>query len=132
VARLSGIRTGFVLALLLAVGASVLIAGNDSHRGVRYLAWGYWRIGDWRYGARFLNVDSQFRASLVGASRAELATWFPDLRPGSSRFAVCGLSAQDTEIRREQLDGEWIGETPWLVVYDRAGHVKDLTLPKGC
>src|SRR6267142_1364169 len=121
--RLSRIPTGIVLALILAIGASVLVAGNESHRGIRYLAWRYWRLGDWRYGVRFLNVDPGFRASLVGASRAELAKWFPDLRPGSSRPFVCGTSPQYEDVRRDQGDGEWIGETPWLVVYDRTGHV---------
>jgi hypothetical protein len=130
--QLSRLQTGMVLVLIVAVGTTVLAAGNESHRGLRYLAWRYCRFGDWRYGIRFLNVDPGLRASLVGTSRADLTKRFPDLRPGSSRPFVCGASPQYEEMRRDQASGDWIGETPWLVVYDRAGHVRDITLPKGC
>jgi hypothetical protein len=120
------------VALVAVVGLAVFATDNESHHGAKYLAWRYFRIGDWEYGARFLNVDPDFRTSFVGQPRATLLKWFPDLRPGASRAFVCPPLPQYEITRQEQLAGEWIGGTPWLVVYDQTGRVRDITMPKGC
>jgi hypothetical protein len=86
------------------------------------------RYRDWRNGARFLNVDPEFRRSFEGQSRARLMRWFPELLPGASRCDVCPGDAAFSTLQRH---GEWIGGTPWLVLYDSKGLVKEIVMPKG-
>ncbi len=115
----------FLCAVLCAI---VVFSDSSHHTNARYLIWRQFAVGDWRYGVRFLNVDSTFRTSFQGKSRAHLLRWFPDLRPGGSRAPVC---PQDAEWKGRQDHAEWIGDTLWLVLY-RGGAVSDIVMPKGC
>jgi hypothetical protein len=110
---------------LFAFGAlgltTVVISDNESHHtSAKYLAWKYLAVGDWQYGSRFLNVGVEFRRSFEGKPRATLLRWFPDLRP-----------ATRPENLTPDLRVERIGDTPWLVVYDQRGLIKDFLLPTG-
>src|SRR4051812_42565331 len=119
---------GSATALAAVGGLAIFATDSESHHGAKYLVWRYGRIGDWHDGVRFLNVDPDFRTSFVGQPRGTLLKWFPDLRPGASRPLACPPLPQYEIARQEQLAGEWIGETPWLVVYDHIGRVRGITI----
>jgi hypothetical protein len=126
--KASRLATGtFILALV-----AWAVAGADTHWGPRYVAWRELRVGDWQYGVRFLNVDPDFRTSFVGKPRTVLVEWFPDLRPGRTRPDACPARLEYEQFLHDQHEAEWIGNSPWLVIYDAAGVVKDITLAKGC
>ncbi len=105
---------------------------EDSHRSMKYLRWRYLHDGDPEYGLRFLNVDSGFQESLLGKTRAELKAWFPDLRPGTSRGDVCPALPEYESATRDQHEGEWISDSPWLVNYDERHRVRTIRMVKGC
>jgi hypothetical protein len=107
------------------------LVGNDSHYGLRYLAWRHLRVGDWHYGSRFLNADPAFRESFVGKPRSTLLKWFPDLEPGTARPDLCPSPPEYRDLLQSQREGEWISNTPWLVVYD-GQRIKGIVMPKGC
>lgn len=124
-------RRRLALFALLAVFATVAVvaASGESHRtSVRYLAWRYFAVGSWEYGVRFLNADVAFRQSFDGKRRDYLRRWFPDLRAGNSRPLVC---SDNSAFGQVQGDGEWIGDTPWLILY-QGNAVKEIRLVKGC
>ena len=115
--------------VFVGLGTFVAFDGESHHTSGRYLVWRYFAIGDWRNGARFLNVDPEFRRSFEGQSRARLMRWFPELLAGASRPDVCPVNAAFSAMQRQ---GEWMGGTPWLVLYDSNGLVKEIMMPKGC
>ena len=125
-----------LLSLLLPgviVTLGMLLLDTESHHtSLKYLVWKHFAVGDWKRGVRFLNVDSEFRHSFYGRPRAHLMRWFPDLRPGTSRRHVCPDAPQWHDVNEQQDRGEWIGGSPFLVIYDPPGIVKDIYVPKGC
>jgi hypothetical protein len=126
-------RTGVAAVAGTILVLSLIVLDTESHRtNVRYLVWKHFALGDWEKGVRFLNVDSDFRRSFEGQPRSYLLRWFPDLRPGSSRRHICPDTSEWAAANDGQDRGEWIGDSPWLVVYDTHGAVKEIALPKGC
>ena len=111
---------------------AVLAVDENRHTNARYLAWRWLAVGDWQYGMRFFNIDVAFRRSFEGQPKTRLMRWFPDLRPGASRPDACPNLPEYADFLEQRNKGEWIGRTPWLVVYDQMGLVKQFWLVKGC
>lgn len=125
--RIIRVILGVVAAMIVLVGVGLGI--DDSHRtNAKYLLWKHHL---WPYSRnlalRYFNVDSAFRRSLDGKTKAEVQRWFPVLTP---------LNPNDHRL--PYLSGNlvrtpgfvWIDGTNWGIIFvgDR---VKDIVLIKG-
>jgi hypothetical protein len=111
---------------LLALVAAAVVATTDDHRtNISYLLWKQGIGSDWQHGVQFLNVDREFRLSLIGITREEFGARFPVRRPRNSApletLKHYGIAA---------IDGEWLWDSDWFVSYAN-GKVRDIQLIKG-
>lgn len=106
----------------------VILEAADSHRtNPRYLMWKhhlYWY--EPQLALRFLNVDADFRMSLIGKSKAEVERWFPHLRPVDPNDPA----AWDYKEIVLQPGFLWIDQGNWGIIFEN-GKVKDIILVKG-
>jgi hypothetical protein len=124
-------RQSAVWSLVAVLAAMAVMIGTDDshHTNVRYLAWRQFGIGSWEYGLRYLNVDPEFRRSFEGKPRDRLRHWFPVLLAGTSRsFPIC---PGDPAVANMESHGEWIGDSPWLVLYE-GETIREIRMVKGC
>ncbi|MEX2607840.1 MAG: hypothetical protein WD708_10885 [Kiritimatiellia bacterium] len=103
-------------------------AANESHHTNReYIRW---KKGKTTYNPsvalRFLNADADFRLSLRGKTKPEVANWFPDLR--SPTEANDYQQYYNQEIN--DVDFLWIGDSAWGIEFQN-GVVKEFRLLKG-
>jgi hypothetical protein len=114
-----------------ALMAAAVLASTLWLVDLRYLVWRHLPWNERAYTERALS-DSDFRGSFIGRPRSYLSRWIADLRPGKGRRHVCPDIPEWAAANEDQDRGEWIGDTPWLVVYDSDGTVRAITMPKGC
>jgi hypothetical protein len=121
----------FVIAMLavIVVGALCIItlhSEDDHNLNFKYRAW---KLGLTKFDSdyvRFLNVDVDFRKSLVGKQLSEIEKLFPDLRKPDK--ANDYQSNYSDEI--DHADYRWIGDSAWVVEF-KSGRVKELHIWKG-
>lgn len=124
-------KNSVIIAMLvvLAVGSFCIVTlhtEDDHNLNFKYRAW---KLGLTKFDTnymRFLNVDGQFRESLVGKKLSEVEKLFPDLRMPNKVNVYQSYYFDYIP----HADYRWIGDSTWTIELE-SGRVKELHIWKG-
>jgi hypothetical protein len=128
-------KNPFKVLVLIALSALVFggvflfaLPQNSHHTNFRYVLWKHhlYTYPENKPPGSFFGVDLQFRNSLIGKTKDEIRSWFPDLIPPKDGDPY--QIAYYSDVSR--TDFLWIANSNWGFEFED-GRVKRIRLIKG-